>query len=202
VRFPGPRLSGVVLAGAAADGARGGRRELACQQSSAFRAARRARNSAPSAELASHVRPRETDGASRSAAKGADVRRRKGIYVYGILPADIEVAADVPGVGEHPGLLRDVRIDGLAALISEVDLSEQLGSPEDLRTYREILDSIAAEVPVLPMRFGTVPTSEDAVAEELLGANHDEFTAALERLEGRACALASASERASLLAVS
>jgi Gas vesicle synthesis protein GvpL/GvpF/Lsr2 len=145
----------------------------------------RAANSERAAK-ASHVRSRKTDGASTPAAKAADARQRKGIYVYGILPADIEVAADVPGVGEHPGLLRDVRVDGLAALISEVDLSGQLGSPEDLRTYREILDSIAAEVPVLPMRFGTVLTSEDAVAEELLGANHDEFTAALERLEGRA----------------
>jgi len=118
-------------------------------------------------------------------AKAAGPRRQKGIYVYGILPADIEVAPDVPGVGEHPGLLRDVRIDGLAALISEVDLSAPLGSPDDLRTYREILDATATEVPVLPLRFGTVLTSEDAVAKELLAAHRDEFTAALDQLEGR-----------------
>jgi hypothetical protein len=129
---------------------------------------------------ASHVH--DTEGGSAP----AGVRPRKGIYVYGILPADIEVAAGIPGVGEHPGLLRDVRCDGLAALISEVDLSGQLGSPDDLRTYREILDATAAEVPVLPLRFGTVMASEDAVAEELLAANHDEFTAALDQLEDRA----------------
>ena len=51
------------------------------------------------------------------------MQQQKGIYVYGILPADIEVAVGIPGVGEHPGLLRDVRCDGLAALISEVDSS-------------------------------------------------------------------------------
>ena len=131
----------------------------------------------------SRSRPQTTEGSST---KAADGRQRKGIFVYGILPADIEVAADIPGVGEHPGLLRDIRLDGLAALISEVDLSGPLGSPDDLRTHREILDAVAAEVPVLPMRFGTVLTSEDAVAEELLAANHDEFTAALDQLEGRA----------------
>jgi hypothetical protein len=74
----------------------------------------------------------------------------------------------------------------LAALISEVDMSGPLGSADDLRTHREILDATAAEVPILPLRFGTVLASEDAVAEELLAAHHDEFSAALERLEGRA----------------
>lgn len=119
-------------------------------------------------------------------ARAVGVQQQKGICVYGILPADIEVAADMPGVGEHPGLLRAVRSDGLAALISEVDLSVPLGSPDDLTTYRQILDDTAVEVPVLPLRFGTILASEDAVAEELLLAHHDEFTAALAQLEGRA----------------
>jgi hypothetical protein len=112
--------------------------------------------------------------------------KQKGIYVYGILPDDIEVTGDTPGVGEHPGLLRDIRFDGLAALVSDVDMSGPLGSPEDLRTHREILDATAAEVPVVPLPFGTMLASEDEVAQELLAARHDEFTAALERLEGRA----------------
>jgi hypothetical protein len=122
---------------------------------------------------------------SKKAAKASRSHQQKGVYVYGILPADIEVAGDTPGVGDHPGLLRDVRCDGLAALISEVDSSGRLGSPDDMRTYREILDATAAEVPVLPLRFGTILASEDAVAKDLLAARHDEFTAALDRLEGR-----------------
>src|ERR1700751_5670357 len=125
------------------------------------------------------------EGSSTTAAAAAGVQQQKGIYIYGILPADIEVAVGIPGVGEHPGLLRDVRFNGLAALISEVDSSGWLGSPADLRTHREIRDAPPAEVPVLPLRFGTILASEDAVAEDLLGAHHDEFTAALEQLEGR-----------------
>jgi Gas vesicle synthesis protein GvpL/GvpF/Lsr2 len=128
------------------------------------------------------LQPHNADGASAQAARG---RQQEGVYVYGILPADIEVTDDIPGVGKHPGLLRVVRSGGLAALISEVDVSGRLGSADDLRTYREILDATAVEVPVLPLRFGTVLASEDAVAEELLTVRHDEFTAALEQLEGR-----------------
>ncbi len=134
----------------------------------------------------SRSQPQNAEGSSTTAAGAAGGQQQKGIYVYGILPGDIEVAVGIPGVGERPGLLRDVRFDGLAALISEVDSYRWLGSPDDLRTHREILDATAAEVPVLPLRFGTILASEDAVAEDLLAAHHDEFTAALDQLEGRA----------------
>jgi hypothetical protein len=128
---------------------------------------------------------RKARTASKQAA-AAGKRQDKGIYVYGILPADVEMAARTPGVGEPPGLLRVVRRGGLAALISEVDVTGRLGSPNDLRAHREILDATAAVVPVVPLRFGAVLASEDAVAEQLLAAHHDQFAAALDELEGRA----------------
>ena len=137
------------------------------------------------AAKASRSQRQNAEGSSTAAARAVSGQQQKGIYVYGILPADIEVAVGIPGVGEHPGPLRDIRFDGLAALISEVDSSGRLGSPDDLRAHREILDATAAEVPVLPLRFGTILPSEDAVAEDLLAAHHDEFTAALDQLEGR-----------------
>lgn len=112
--------------------------------------------------------------------------QKTGIYVYGIFPGDIELAARRTGVGDPPAPLRVVRSGDLAALISEVDLARSLGSPEDLMAHESILDSSAADMPVLPMRFGAVLTSEDAVATELLDEHHDEFAAALGELDGRA----------------
>lgn len=110
----------------------------------------------------------------------------KGIYVYGIIPADVELADETPGVGDPPSQVRVVRSDGLAALVSEVDVSRPLGSPPDLVAHEQIVDATAAEVPVLPARFGAVMTSDEEVAEELLDANHEEFEEALQELEGRA----------------
>jgi Gas vesicle synthesis protein GvpL/GvpF/Lsr2 len=129
---------------------------------------------------------RTAEAASELAAGVPGARPGKGVYVYGILPADIELAGDMPGVGEHPGLLRVIRSAGLAALVSEVDLSARPGSPDDRRTHREILDATASEVPVVPLRFGTILSSEDTVAGELLAARRDEFADALDRLDGRA----------------
>jgi Gas vesicle synthesis protein GvpL/GvpF len=125
----------------------------------------------------------KTDQAATDRGTGSD--QQKGWYVYGVVPADVEPSADVRGVGDPPGQIGVIRSGDLAALASEVDLSQRLGSPEDLTAHQEILDATAAEVPVLPFRFGAVLASEDAVAQELLDANHDEFAEALKELEGR-----------------
>lgn len=110
----------------------------------------------------------------------------QGVYVYGILPGDIEVEGGVPGVGDRPGEIRAVRHHDLAALVSDVRLDRPLGRPEDLIAHQEVLDASAADVPVLPLRFGSVLTDDDAVTGELLAPHHDEFAGALQRLEGTA----------------
>jgi Gas vesicle synthesis protein GvpL/GvpF len=110
---------------------------------------------------------------------------RHGCYVYGIFPGDIRVDSDFTGVGDPPASIRAVRDDDLAAVISTVDLDRPLGTPEDLRAHKRILDDSVTEVPVLPLRFGAVLSDEDAVLTELLQANHDSFAAALGELDGR-----------------
>jgi Gas vesicle synthesis protein GvpL/GvpF len=111
--------------------------------------------------------------------------RQSAVYVYGILPGDIELEPGAAGVGDPPGEVRVVRHGDLAALVSDVDLTRPLGRPDDLFAHEGLLDAAAAEVPVLPLRFGALVSDDDAVAEELLQAHHDEFAIALSQLEGR-----------------
>jgi hypothetical protein len=96
------------------------------------------------------------------------------------------MTSETPGVGNPPGQVRIVRSDGLAALVSDVDVSKPLGSPDDLTAHEQIVDATAAEVPVLPARFGAVLASEEEVTEQLLAANRDEFDEAIKELEGLA----------------
>ena len=130
-------------------------------------------------------RPAAPDGQRKKRAAAPDAQPQKGVFVYGIFPEDIEVAEGTPGVGENPGQMRAVRSGELAALVSDVDPSGTLGSPDDLRIHQEILDACAPEMPVLALPFGTVLASEEAVAAELLAAHHDEFARALKELDGR-----------------
>jgi hypothetical protein len=110
----------------------------------------------------------------------------RGCYVYGIVFSDVEPTDDATGVGDPPARVEVVRHDGIAALVSEIDLTKPLGQPEDLMAHQQLLDASAAEVPVLPLRFGAVLTSKEAVVEELLAPHCDEFTSALRELEGGA----------------
>jgi len=109
-----------------------------------------------------------------------------GCYVYGIVPADVELTGDVRGVGDPPGRIQLVRHGNLVALVSEVNLTRGLGTPDDLRAHAQVLDTAVVEVPVLPLRFGTVMATKDAVAGELLAVYQEAFAAALKQAEGRA----------------
>jgi hypothetical protein len=111
---------------------------------------------------------------------------RTGVYVYGILPGDIDIEPGAAGVGDPAGEIRGIRYRDLTALVSDVHLDRPLGRAEDLFAHEELLDSSAAEVPVLPLRFGAVLASDDAVADELLGPHYDEFASALRQLDGHA----------------
>ncbi|HET6500804.1 MAG TPA: GvpL/GvpF family gas vesicle protein [Amycolatopsis sp.] len=108
------------------------------------------------------------------------------VYVYGIVPADVESEPDTHGVGDPPQLVKTVRRGDLAALVSSITTDSPLGRPEDLAAHAAVLDRTAAVAPVLPLRFGAVVTDERSVAEELLATHHDEFAEALGELAGKA----------------
>lgn len=123
---------------------------------------------------------------STSAQSGQGDTSDHACYVYGIVPADVEPTEDATGVGDPPARVEVVRYDGIAALVSVIDVNKPLGRPEDLMAHQRLLDATAAQAPILPLRFGAVLTGKDAVTDELLEPHHDEFAAALDELEGRA----------------
>lgn len=107
-------------------------------------------------------------------------------YLYGLVFSDTALESGVSGVGNPPTEVKLVPHGEVAALVSEVDLTQPLGTPEDLLAHEQLLDAIAADVPVLPLRFGAVMTNEESVVEELLAPHEDEFVQALKQVEGRA----------------
>jgi hypothetical protein len=107
-----------------------------------------------------------------------------GCYVYGIVESDVEVIGEHPGVGDPPAPIEIVSSGDVAALVSPVPLDRPLGDRSDLFAHQEILDATAANVAVLPMRFGAVVSSREAVVEDLLAPHRDEFASALRDLAG------------------
>jgi hypothetical protein len=124
--------------------------------------------------------------AASAAPGGARGTGQRGCYVYGIVPADVELTGDIRGVGDPPARVQLVWHGDLGALVSEVDLTRGLGTPADLHAHAQVLDATVVEVPVLPLRFGTVMATKDTVARDLLAVYEEAFAATLKQFEGRA----------------
>jgi len=111
---------------------------------------------------------------------------RSACYVYGIVPGAATLAPGTSGVsgpgGPEPVFL--VPQGDIAALVSGADAGAGLAQPENLIAHKRLLDALAGQVPVLPLRFGTVLPDRDAVTGLLLGPGHDAFRTALARLDG------------------
>jgi hypothetical protein len=105
-----------------------------------------------------------------------------GVYVYGVLRA--QDARSLSGSGVADAQVRHVEHDGLAALVSTVD-GNSLAVAREVRAHWQVLDEASASAVVLPVRFGTVMETDDAVRGTLLEPNADRLSGLLEELDGR-----------------
>ncbi|WP_322937911.1 GvpL/GvpF family gas vesicle protein [Nocardioides bizhenqiangii] len=103
------------------------------------------------------------------------------LFVYGVARAD----ADLPrmkGVAGNP--ITAVVHGDVMAVVGEVDVEESVMRKADLTAYHQVLDRLAVEGPVVPVRFGSALPDEQGVIDGLLRRS-DELVALLDALEGR-----------------
>lgn len=118
-----------------------------------------------------------------SADPGEQVVER-GLYVYGVVPLRESLPEQLPAVGGETEV-ELVSHGELSALVSDLEINRPLGTPEDLLVHERVLDTLASETEVLPMRFGAVVSDAAAVAEELLEPHQERFRSVLSQLEGK-----------------
>lgn len=104
------------------------------------------------------------------------------VYVYGVLPGSDQGRVSVGGV--EGAQVRTIEHGGLAALVSTID-ADALAAARELRAHWRVLEEASERTTVLPVRFGTVMESDDAVREQLLERGAAGLTALLEELTGR-----------------
>jgi hypothetical protein len=106
------------------------------------------------------------------------------VYVYGVLPSDADVSSgtDAASLG---GTVTTVQAGPLAALVEEIDDDRALGTRADLIAHSTVVDAAAGRATLVPLRFGTVLPSLDAVSSELLTARREELLEMIEVLRDR-----------------
>ncbi len=105
-------------------------------------------------------------------------------YVYGILSAGTCLPDRMIGTGG--GRVSMIRHRDLAGVVSELPPMGALGSREDLLCHERVVASLAEKATILPLRFGAVVTTPEAVVAEMLEPYYDWFTKVLADLRGRA----------------
>lgn len=102
------------------------------------------------------------------------------LLIHGIIEADqrdpVSLAADdeVEGVGHGR----------LAAIVRPTPDAEVLPSRANLLAHTRVLEALATETTVLPMRFGMVADDGPSLIEEFLAPQEGELLAAIHRLHG------------------
>lgn len=107
-----------------------------------------------------------------------------GTYVYAVVSADADLPVDLEPVGGSSDGIAIIEHGDLAAVVSDVPTDKPLGKRADLMAHERVVNTIAAETTVLPMRFGGVVKDDRAVIDELLAEHHDWFSRALDELDG------------------
>src|SRR3954451_15038953 len=87
-------------------------------------------------------------------------------YVYGVTRAGAVERSPGEGVDGRP--VEVVKHDGLAALVSDAPNVPVKASRRNLMSHSRVLQSVIAAACVLPMKFGVVMPSREAVEAELL----------------------------------
>jgi len=104
-------------------------------------------------------------------------------YLYGLVSANTPLPDGLTGLGPS-GQVWKITCDDVAAIVSDVPEDRRLGRRRHLMAHEAVVEAVAAESTILPMRFGAVIT-EEGVTAELLGPHREYFAGVLEELEGR-----------------
>jgi hypothetical protein len=102
------------------------------------------------------------------------------VHLYGVLAAD---APEHDARGRQDAPVRRISDEDLAVLVSDVDPDARVGA-SDLLAHAHVLEEYAADVTVIPMRFGIMVTDDDSVREQVLEQQREQNLELLRRFDG------------------
>lgn len=104
-------------------------------------------------------------------------------YVYCVVDVATDLPAGLHGLGPS-GEVRAMPYGNVSAVIGDVP-DGRVGGRDDLLAHHRVVEALAVETDVVPMRFGSVLPHPDAVVADFLDPQHDRLTAALAALRGQ-----------------
>jgi len=135
---------------------------------------------APMPHLAGRTAPKPS--ADRTAKESEPAESQ---YLYAIIACPEPREFKTRGIGESGEVVHTINYRRLAAAVSTSPIVEYDNSRRNMMAHTVVLEEIMTECAILPVRFGTVATSADAIENHLLKPRYEEFTTLLEDMGGR-----------------
>jgi hypothetical protein len=109
--------------------------------------------------------------------------KREGIYAYGVVRSDVTLDA----LDREEGLpdVWLIEAGDLAAIASDLPADEEAATRDHVLAHARVLAAAVQSTPVVPLRFGMVFPSDEAIRDDLLEPRHDELVELLDRFDGK-----------------
>lgn len=117
---------------------------------------------------------------------GKDVPTEKmGKYLYGVIKCPEPRHFTNRGIGERGDLVETVHFMDLAAVISDSPVIDYDQSRRNMMAHTVVLEEVMKEYTLLPVRFGTVAPSNEAIQDQVLKRRYGELHGLLLEMQGR-----------------
>ena len=109
-----------------------------------------------------------------------------GKYMYCIIRSAEPQEFTTRGIGERGDIVHTVHFVNLAAVVSDSPIIEYESNRRNMMAHTLVLEEVMQKFTILPVRFGTVATSAEAIQEQVLKRRFGELNGLLNEMEGRA----------------
>jgi hypothetical protein len=108
-----------------------------------------------------------------------------GKYMYCIIRCPEPRQFTTLGIGERGNVVHTVHFMDLAAVVSDSPVVEYDSSRRNMMAHTLVLEEVMRDFTLLPVRFGTVAPSVEAIQEKVLKRRFGEFHGLLQELTGQ-----------------
>jgi len=108
-----------------------------------------------------------------------------GKYVYCITNTERTLQFSNLGIGERGDPIHTIDFMGMSAIVSDTPIMDYDESRRNMMAHTLVLEEVMRQCPILPVRFGTVAPSAEAVLEQALKRRYGELISTFEEVNDR-----------------
>ncbi|GCE06058.1 GvpL/GvpF family gas vesicle protein [Dictyobacter aurantiacus] len=109
----------------------------------------------------------------------------EGLYLYGIIPTGQEQDFGQIGIGSRGDMVYTLAYQDIAAVISKSPIIKYHVSRDNVFAHTRVLETVANDYTVLPIRFCTIAKNEEMIINRLLKTRYQEFIQLSREMKGK-----------------